>query len=347
MKGKLILTLGDPNGLGPELVCMLARDGRFPASETHAYCTVIVGPEEPLVHWCAIMDVKQFWNRLSCADARSGLPDKGIHLLVPAGLEGHPFSPGLATKDGGLAAGASLETALDLILPGAGACASADASQKAALVTCPLNKAMLNRAGFSFPGHTEFLAERSGLDRNTICMYFHASKLSVGLVTTHPPLRDVAGLVTSERIMRCARLIRDFLSRTGKKGNPLAVCGLNPHAGEEGLIGDEEIRVIGPAVKQLQAEGVLVEGPFPADTVFGRAVRGEFGAVLAMYHDQGLGPLKLLHFGEAVNVTLGLPFLRTSPDHGTGYDLVGRNRADTGGLEAALDLAVSYLLPSL
>ncbi len=329
MKQPLIITLGDPNGLGPELVCMLVRAGFFRILESRPI--VLVGPREPLEHWCAARGMEHFWTSLACSDVRASLPASGLHLLVPAGLDGFSFTPGQATAAGGLAAGASLEMALDMIL----------SWRSGALITCPLNKAMLNKAGFVFPGHTEFLAQRSGLAQDAICMYFHAPRLSVGLVTTHPPLRDVAGLVTAGRVMLCARLIREFLEKTGKKDKPLAVCGLNPHAGEDGLIGDEEVRVIRPAVKQLQAEGLAVAGPFPADTVFGRAVRGEFGAVLAMYHDQGLGPLKLLHFGEAVNVTLGLPFVRTSPDHGTGYDLVGTGRADTGGLQAALELAAA------
>ncbi|MFW5487914.1 MAG: 4-hydroxythreonine-4-phosphate dehydrogenase PdxA [Desulfovibrio sp.] len=331
MKQPLLITLGDPNGLGPELVCMLARSGVLKTVADRP--VILVGPREPLAHWCDVQNIEPFWTPLTCSDVDGELPEQGISLLVPAGLNDLEFTPGQATKVGGLAAGASLETAVGIIL----------SRKSGALVTCPLNKAMLNKAGFAFPGHTEFLAQRSGLAQDAICMYFHAPKLSVGLVTTHPPLRDVAGLISQERVMLCARLIREFLARTGKGDKPLAVCGLNPHAGEEGLIGDEEVRVIGPAVAKLREEGLAVEGPFPADTVFGRVVRGEFGAVLAMYHDQGLGPLKLLHFGEAVNVTLGLPFVRTSPDHGTGYDLVGTGKADTGGLRAALELAVASL----
>jgi len=169
-------------------------------------------------------------------------------------------------------------------------------------------------------------------------MHLCGPKLRVSLVTTHPPLRLVPELVTASKILHCLRLTSGYVRALGLSG-PVAVCGLNPHAGESGRIGDEEVRVIVPAIEQARSEGIDVAGPFPADTVFKRAYDGEFPAVLAMYHDQGLGPLKLVHFGEAVNVTLGLPFVRTSVDHGTGYDLVGRDTADMGSFLAALELA--------
>jgi len=162
--------------------------------------------------------------------------------------------------------------------------------------------------------------------------------LRVSLVTTHPPLCDVPRLVTRAGILRALAHTADFVARLGLSG-PIGVCGLNPHAGESGRIGREDEEVVGPAVREAKALGLNVEGPIPADTLFHFAARGRYAAVLAMYHDQGLAPLKLLHFGEAVNVTLGLPIVRTSPDHGTGYDLVGTGRAKLTSFVAALDLA--------
>lgn len=213
------------------------------------------------------------------------------------------------------------------------------------LLTCPLNKAMLQKAGFDFPGHTEFLAEKLGAGADQVCMHLcghdpddtDAPMLRVSLVTTHPALRDVPRLVTKERILRCLRLTNDFVRAMGLEG-PVAVCGLNPHAGESGRIGDEEALVVEPALAQALEEGLDVAGPIPADTLFHFAAKGDYPAVLAMYHDQGLGPLKLMHFSEAVNVTLGLPYPRTSPDHGTGYDLVGTGRASIKSFRAAFDM---------
>ena len=175
-------------------------------------------------------------------------------------------------------------------------------------------------------------------------MHLWGPKLRVSLVTTHPPLAKVPGLITTDKILRCLQQTDAFVRRLGLEG-PIAVCGLNPHAGERGKIGSEEETTIRPAVKMAQNMGLDVEGPLPGDTVFYRAYQGEFPAVLAMYHDQGLAPLKLVHFGQAVNVTLGLPFVRTSVDHGTGYELVGRGVADMGSFLAALDLARALTEP--
>ena len=197
---------------------------------------------------------------------------------------------------------------------------------------------MFAEAGYEFSGHTEYLAVRSGTGEENICMHLGGPLLRVSLVTTHPRLRDVPEKVTRERILTCLRLTDDLLGKLEVR-HPIAVCGLNPHAGEGGSIGSEEKDIILPAVEAARKEGIRVEGPLPGDTVFYFAAQGTFGAVLAMYHDQGLAPLKLLHFHEAVNVTLGLPFVRTSVDHGTGYDIVGTGRASLGSLKAALGLA--------
>ncbi|WP_243364803.1 4-hydroxythreonine-4-phosphate dehydrogenase PdxA [Fundidesulfovibrio terrae] len=344
MSQTILLTLGDPNGLGPELVCRWLA-----ANPVISDSLVMIGPEAALEVHARRLGIGTPWKRLDDglatgegagrrneADAApdQGRPgtgldclEPGMHLLEPAGLESFIPAPGQFSASGGLAAGLSLSLACDLLMNG----------QASGIVTCPLNKAGLQEAGFNFPGHTEFLAERASVGRDGVCMHLCGPKLRVSLVTTHPPLRLVPELVTREKVLRCLQLTVNHVRRLGLPG-PVAVCGLNPHAGESGKIGDEEGRVIVPAMEQARSLGLEVAGPFPADTIFRRAYEGEFPAVLAMYHDQGLAPLKLVHFGEAVNVTLGLPFVRTSVDHGTGYDLVGRDTADMGSFLAALEL---------
>lgn len=320
MSKPLLVTLGDPGGLGPELAVRL-----FVENPPVDRAVVLIGPERSLATMAARFAPELRWRRLE----RVG-PDlePGLYLLEPVELHGLDVPMGQATTEGGRSAGLSLGLACDLLLGGLAGI----------LVTCPLNKAMLQEAGFDFPGHTEFLAQRAGLGPDEVTMHLCGPRLRVSLVTTHPPLKDVPGLITRERVLRALRHTCGFTARLGLAA-PVAVCGLNPHAGESGRIGREEIETISPAIETARSEGLAVEGPFPADTVFHRAARGDFSAVLAMYHDQGLGPLKLLHFGEAVNVTLGLPFVRTSVDHGTGYDIAGQGRASLGSLRAALELA--------
>ncbi|THB69614.1 MAG: 4-hydroxythreonine-4-phosphate dehydrogenase PdxA [Desulfovibrio sp.] len=324
----LLLTLGDPNGLGPELaVQLLSRHGRREPKQP----LLMIGPEQALSLHLKQAGQERFW--LPLADpSQLRECDPGLYLHSPPDLDGFSPKPGQADPEGGRAAGVSLDLACDLLTHGLAQ----------GVVTCPLNKAMLMAAGFDFPGHTEFLAERAGLAQDEVCMHLCGDILRVSLVTTHPPLKDVPGLITRERVLRALRLTHAHVRQLGLQG-PVAVCGLNPHAGESGKIGCEEIEVIIPAVQEALEQGIEAAGPFPADTVFHRAIQGEFSAVLAMYHDQGLGPLKLLHFGNAVNVTLGLPFVRTSVDHGTGYDIVGKGVAHVDSLAAALDLAARLL----
>lgn len=325
------LTLGDPNGLGPELACRVFRHG-LPASLAGA-SVLIIGPEQALTHHQQTSGGSVFWHRLSDLDQ---LPEQvkvqpsSVHLYTPPDLDSFQMQPGEATTAGGQAAGLALESVCSLLQSG----------HLQALTTCPLNKAMLQRAGFDFAGHTEFLAARAGLLPEDVCMHFSGPRMRVSLVTTHHPLRAVPGLITFERILRKLELTMAAMHAQGLHG-PVAVCGLNPHAGEDGRIGDEEQRIIAPAVAQAAARGWNVVGPLAADTVFHRAAQGDFCAVLAMYHDQGLAAFKLLHFHDGVQITLGLPYVRTSPDHGTGYDLVGHGKASAQSLRNALDLAVA------
>lgn len=323
----LLVTLGDANGIGPELVCRLFTDEPGLAAGRPVG---LIGTEAALQAHCARLSLPPFWTSLD-----PGAPEAlaacapGVYLLTPPRLAGLPATPGKETPAGGLAAGESLEYAVALL----------NRHHEWGLVTGPLSKAALNEAGFAFPGHTEFLAERSGVGRAGVCMHLCGPVLRVSLVTTHPPLAKVPSLVTYDRVALCLKLTWDYVKRLGVADKPIAVCGLNPHAGEGGLLGREDEDVVRPAVEAARAKGFGAVGPLPADTVFHRTVGGEFSAILAMYHDQGLPPLKMLHFHETVNVTLGLPFVRTSVGHGTAFGLVGTGKASTQSLRAAFTLA--------
>jgi 4-hydroxythreonine-4-phosphate dehydrogenase len=240
--------------------------------------------------------------------------------------------------------------ALGRIAPAAGhaaarsvlrAAADAMAGHVDALVTAPLNKESLRAAGYPWPGHTELLAEAAA--SRDVAMLFVGGGLRVALLTIHRSLRSVPDAITADETRRVVRLVHRELPRFGVSGGRIGLCGLNPHAGESGLFGREEIDVLRPAVTALRAEGIDVSGPHPADTLFVRAQRGEFDAVVAGYHDQGLVPVKLAAFGHAVNVTIGLPFVRTSVDHGTGFDIVEQGRADGGSMVEAMRVAAELV----
>lgn len=205
-----------------------------------------------------------------------------------------------------------------------------------AIVTLPINKEAIRLAGFQFPGHTEFLAHSFGV--SSFGMMLANIRLKVVLLTTHLPLSQVPKEVKRDAVLEKLLLIERALP-----GSRIAVCGLNPHAGEGGLFGREEIEEIAPAVEKAKELGIKASGPYPADTVFNRALSDQFDVVLAMYHDQGLIPVKLTGFGESVNVTLGLPIVRTSVDHGTAYDIAGKGVADTGSFKEAVKLALEFL----
>ena len=211
-----------------------------------------------------------------------------------------------------------------------------------AVVTAPINKASMYKIGFDFPGQTEFFAARAGVDN--FAMLLTGGRLTVALVTVHVPLRDVAAALRTDEIVRVGSLLTDFLRRRGIAVPRIAVAGLNPHAGESGALGHEEDEIIAPAVERLQSvsgnvNSAIVRGPFSPDTIFYHAANGEWDGVVCMYHDQGLIPLKLHAFHEGVNVTLGLPFPRTSPDHGTAFEIAGKNIARPDSMIAAITLA--------
>jgi 4-hydroxythreonine-4-phosphate dehydrogenase len=307
------ISLGDPMGVGPEVVVRaLAARPQVPVrifGDTGVLrrAASVVGQAAPRPEW---------------VEPISSLPEGEA---VP----GHP------SVVGGHAQLAYLEAATDAALSG----------QIAALVTAPISKEWIARAGFVHPGHTEYLAARAGTA--DFAMMLAGPRLRVVLATTHVALREVPTLLHPSDVARAAFLAADSLRRHLGIARPrIAVAGLNPHAGEAGRFGDEETRIVGPGIAEararLAAAGIDAEvsGPGVPDAVFRQAALGAFDAVVALYHDQGLIPVKLLHFDDAVNVTLGLPFVRTSPDHGTAYDIAGRGQARADSFLAALDLAV-------
>ena len=245
---------------------------------------------------------------------------------------------GQPTIETARAAAAALEEAVTLARRG----------ELNAIVTGPVHKAQMYEVGFRFPGQTEFFAERCGIKNFAMCLT--GGKLTVALVTAHIPLRGVSRALKQSEIERVGLLLEEFLCSRGKTAPHIAVCGLNPHAGESGKLGLEEIEIIAPAVEELQSKienrESRIVGPVSADTVFHRAIEGEFDAVLCMYHDQGLIPLKLHAFHSGVNVTLGLPFPRTSPDHGTAFEIAGKGIAQPDSMIAAINLAVDLAAKS-
>jgi len=212
-----------------------------------------------------------------------------------------------------------------------------------AITTAPISKKALSEAGYSYPGHTELLAELTG--SKEYVMMLAGERLKVALVTIHCSLRDVFHLLTAEKIVTTIRITHDALVKFFGEAHPkIAVAALNPHAGEEGLFGNEEKEIIKPAIMQAQQLGFTIEGPLPPDTLFYHAAQGKYSAVISMYHDQGLIPLKLLHFEDAVNITLGLPLIRTSVDHGTAYNIAGTGKANPLSLVNALKLAAGMVM---
>ena len=319
---RLALCPGEPAGVGPDLLLGLAQ--ALPATEL-----VAIADPGLLDRRAAQLGLEPPRRRYDAsAEPRPGL------CLLPQPLATHP-APG---QPDAANAGALLQ-ALDRAVDG---CRT---GEFAAMVTGPLDKAVISRGGHSFSGHTGYLAERCG--HVPVLMLLCADDLRVALLTTHLPLAAVPAALTPERLRTAIGLLHDGLRRRfGIAAPRIMVLGLNPHAGERGLLGREEIDVIAPVLAELRAAGHDLTGPLPADTAFVPATLRGHDAVLAMYHDQGLPVLKREAFDRAVNVTLGLPIVRTSVDHGTAYDLAGTGRADGGSLRAAIDLALELARPA-
>ena len=317
MRAPLALTAGEPAGIGPDLVALIARTRR-------ARPWVFVGDPALLADRARRLDVPlelRAWTPGTPAVADAGVASV---LAVPLVALPRCGAPDPANARAVLA---TLDRAVDGCIRG----------EVAALVTGPIQKSTINDAGIPFTGHTEHLAARAG---GTPVMLLVAGTLRVALVTTHLPLRSVPDAVTGARNTRVVEILEhDLRTRFGIESPRIAVLGLNPHAGEGGHLGREELDVIAPALAALRARGVRCSGPLAADTAFTPAARAGYDAVLAMYHDQGLTALKTAGFGEAVNCTLGLPIVRTSVDHGTALALAGSGRIETGSMLAAIELA--------
>lgn len=323
----LALTMGDPAGIGPEIILKLLNDrGRFPGT-----AFVVCGSEAVLEDATARLKQPCSWCEGRPSDVAVLRAGEAM-ILEPPGIPDGPFCPGELSREAGRAAMLSVKLAVDL----------AKAGTVDGLVTAPINKEAIALAGFSCPGHTEFLAQRTGTDK--VIMMLCSEKLRVSLVTVHQQLRAAVDSLSTDAILECIRITADGLRRYFGIENPrLAVAGLNPHAGEGGRFGDEEVRIIAPAISLAKESGINCTGPQPPDTVFVQAVNGHFDVVVCMYHDQGLIPLKLLSFGRAVNVTLGLPIVRTSVDHGTAFDIAGKGVASVSSLVEAVRLATNIV----
>jgi 4-hydroxythreonine-4-phosphate dehydrogenase len=315
------VTTGDPAGIGPEVVLKAVAE----ASVRGICAPVIVGDAQLLAHTARTLDLQCGYEIVRRGETLPENFDEPI--IYHLDNIGARIEPGVESGAAGRAAAEYIEAAVEL-------CA---AGKIDAISTAPINKKALFLGGYSFPGHTEFLAHLTSTPE--VAMAFVAANLRVVLISTHVPLAEAIRLVQRERIERVARLTDRELRRWGIDAPRIAVAALNPHGAEGGLFGVEESAEIVPAVESLRACGIDARGPFSADTVFLRASRGEFDAVVACYHDQAMIPVKCLSFGEAVNVTLGLPFIRTSVDHGTAFDIAGRGVAEHSSMVAAIALA--------
>ncbi len=315
----LALTPGEPAGIGPDLCIALA-------GHPLAASVVIVADPELLRRRAALLGAAISIHCLDAAARPPSLDGPGLRVL-PVALAATETPGRLDTRNAPYVL-ETLRRAVDGCLAG----------EFAGLVTGPVHKGLINEAGIPFSGHTEFLAARTG---GQPVMLLACPGLRVALATTHLPLSDVAGAITAARLERVLRVLHGELEARFRITRPcVLVCGLNPHGGEGGHLGREELEVIGPTLERLRAEGMDLRGPLPADTAFTPPMLREADAVLAMYHDQGLPVLKHLGFGHSVNVTLGLPIVRTSVDHGTALELAGTGRAQAGSLLAAIELAL-------
>ena len=326
------ISIGDPQGIGPEV---LIRSLANPALREQARF-VIYGRNDLLTLVADTLNIHPYWYRVAHESDRA----QG-ELLPPVTVVDFHDDGELLEKPlvrgpsclGGEQSKRYVEAAIsDSLL------AASESRHIDAIVTAPICKQSWAMAGFRWPGHTELLVARTKAKQHA--MAFTSSRLKVVLATAHLPLMDVRNVLTIGRVCEAIDLGHELCTTLGIDSPRIAVCGLNPHAGENGLFGDEELRIISPAIDVARQHGIDATGPFSADTVFIGAADGKFDLVVAMYHDQGLIPVKLLGWNEAVNITLGLPIIRTSPDHGTAFDIAGKHIADEGSMSQAIELAI-------
>ena len=328
----LAITMGDPAGIGPEIIVKAAERLR-PRLEDGSLKLLVIGSNPALEHARAA-----FAPGLAIPEVDAEAGEWPALCALQAGPEGEPIVPGRLSSDGGRFAYLAIERGVRL----------AQAGRVGGLVTAPLNKEALNKAGYHYPGHTEMLAELTGV-RGSVMLLAHGN-MRVSHVTTHVALEDVPKRLTPERLRRVIDLTHEALGRLGTERRRIAVAALNPHAGEGGLFGRQDIDVSEPTIARAVADGLDVVGPVPGDTVFVKLRAGQYDAVVAMYHDQGHIPVKLLGFHvdpetgkwedlSGVNITLGLPIIRTSVDHGTAFDIAGRGIANASSLVEAIEYA--------
>ena len=317
------ITMGDPAGIGPEIIVKALADPDIRRAAKY----IVFGMNEQLCYAADAAEIEPFWGRHQHEKISREYPYK----VVVADYD--EFSvPSWVKSPSKVAGEASIRFCLDAI-------DVAQASLIDALVTAPISKVSWKLAGAEWPGHTEMLAARCKSKRKV--MMFAAGPLKLALATIHEALFEVRHKFTIGCVFEPIDLLNDALKEYFDINNPrIGVAALNPHAGEEGQFGDEEQRIIKPAILLAQNQGINCHGPFSADSLFLRAVQGEFDGVVAMYHDQGMIPVKLLNFGKAVNITIGIPIIRTSPAHGTAFDIAGQNIADPSGMKSAITTAI-------
>ncbi len=318
----IAVTMGDPCGIGPEIVVkVFARMTEHPKA-------IVIGDAGSLDRACKSLGLLIAARAIAEPEAAQYRPGE-IDVIQPGVSFPAAIPLGRVDARAGRAAHDYVVRAIELAMAG----------RVRAIVTAPLNKEAMHEAGITYPGHTEILADLGGAA--DVRMMLMNDELRVVLTTIHVRLRDVADLITPERVLVTIRLAHDAARRLGVARPRVAVAGLNPHAGEGGMFGREDIVGIAPAIAEARAEGIDASGPWPGDTVFMQARAGKFDIVVAQYHDQGLIPVKYLGIDQGVNVTLGLPFVRTSPDHGTAFDIAGKGVADATSLAAALRQAAA------
>jgi len=322
-KPLIAITMGDPRGIGPEVVAKALGGDSLPRT----FFPLIFGDEGVLSATLRNLGLDRKVIPVDPKELIRQVPEGGLPVLPLSHLSNAQGPSHIPWKEGALASWIYVERAAKMALEG----------QVEAIVTAPVSKEAICRSGIPFQGHTEYFAQISGTKK--FVMMLAGERLKVALVTTHLPLREVSRSLEEERILSVievtSRGVRDYF---GVEIPRIAVAALNPHAGERGLFGEEE-KIISRAVQRASQGGLSVSGPWPPDSLFHRAAQGEFDAVVCMYHDQGLIPVKLLHFDTAVNVTLGLPFIRTSVDHGVAYDIAGKGVASPRSMEEAIKMA--------
>ncbi|RMH32710.1 MAG: 4-hydroxythreonine-4-phosphate dehydrogenase PdxA [Nitrospirae bacterium] len=322
----LAITMGDPAGIGPEIIIKALRTESIWTYARPVVLASRIVMEQAALAQGASLTIRPLTKQDLTVNVFNSAP-RTLPILDPFDAPLPPIPPAQPSAAGGRAAVQCIHTAVRL----------AQAGIVDAIVTAPINKRAMQLAGYDYPGHTEMLADLTGAKR--VGMMIVGGGLKVLFVTTHVALRKLPDLLSATAIVEAIELASTGLRDIFKLTHPrIGVAGLNPHAGENGLFGDEEERYIVPAVREAQAKGIDCTGPLPADTLFGKAVRGAFDGIVAMYHDQGLIALKTVAFGRCVNLTVGLPIIRTSVDHGTAYDIAGKGVADPASLLEAMAL---------